>query len=264
MTARKPAPVPEDLFDPAQLDAALLDQLGPRLADVLAVCDDRKQLIQAEGAWARATLDAIGVEIEVTGLDEIDSDGQYIVAPLHEGFADVLALQQLPLDLGWVIRDELLDLPFFGEYLRRAGHIAVSPESPRSAMRTVLAEAPTLLARGASLVVFPQGSLLGLEVRFQRGAFQLAKRFDLPLLPIVLTGSHCVWDYPFDRTLHRGQKICMEVLSPVPPGAAVAAADALENDMKRRALAVTDAPARRYVPERDGPWEGYSFELVEV
>ena len=36
---------------------------------------------------------------------------------------------------------------------------------------------------------------------------------------------------------------------------------ATETEMKRRALAVLDAPVRRYVPERDGTWEGYRFEL---
>ena len=235
--------------------------LGVSLDEVVAASGERTRLHQAERTWAEAAIAALDIDIEVAGLGNIDPSLQYVVTPLHEGFADVLALLQLPLPLGWVIRDELLDLPYFGEYLRRAGHIAIEPEAPLAAMRTMLRQLPGLLATGDSIVVFPQGSLLGIEVRFQAGAFQIADRFGLPVLPVVLTGSHRVWDYPFGRTLRRGQKIHMEVLPALAPGSARDRMREAEAEMKRRALAVVDAPVRHYVPERDGTWEGYRFEL---
>ena len=111
------------------------------------------------------------------------------------------------------------------------------------------------------MVVFQQGSLLGVETAFQAGVFRLAERFGVPVLPVVLTGSHRVWDYPFTPNLRRGQSIRMTVLDPIEPSSAVAGMRDLERDMKRRALAATDAPARRYQPERDGIWEGYRFEI---
>ena len=263
MASSAPPPAPEDLFDPDQLDAELLRLLGVDINRVFgaATSGDRGELHRAERSWARSVIAALDIDVELLGLDHVDPNGQFVVAPLHEGFADVLALLQLPLDLGWVIRDELLALPYFGEYLSAADHIAIEPEEPRAAMRRILAGAPSLIERGESLVIFPQGSLLGIETSFQAGAFQLADRFGLPLLPIVLTGSHRVWDYPFDRRLSSGQKIRLEVLAPIAAGSAVAAMVRLEREMKRRALAVVEAPARRYVPERDGTWEGYRFEL---
>ncbi len=263
MDESKPPPEPADLFDPDQLDTELNDLLGSELAAVLAAASsgDRSRLHRAERIWALSVAAALDIDIEVLGRDKVDPTGQYLVAPLHEGFADVLALLQLPLVLGWVIRDELLTLPYFGEYLAAAGHIAIEPEAPRAAMRQVLSAAPPLLDGGESLVVFPQGSLLGIETRFQPGAFQLADRFGLPLLPVVLTGSHRVWDYPFDRTLHRGQTIRLEVLDAIDPGEAVAEMRHIESDMKRRARRIVHAPARHYVPERDGTWDGYRFDL---
>jgi 1-acyl-sn-glycerol-3-phosphate acyltransferase len=101
--------------------------------------------------------------------------------------------------------------------------------------------------------------LLGLDIGFHPGAFWLAERFRVPLLPVVLTGSHRVWEYPFSPRLRYHQKIRMEVLEPIDGAHAVARMREIERDMKRRALAVDDAPARRYVPDRDGKWEGYSF-----
>jgi 1-acyl-sn-glycerol-3-phosphate acyltransferase len=256
------APGPEDLFDPSQLDAPLLDLIGPGVAAVVgaAASGNRRRLRRAERVWADAAVSALQVQMTTAGLDLVDPQVQYVVAPLHEGFADVLALLRLPLDLSFVIRDELLDLPYFGEYLQLAGHIAVEPESPRAAFRALLREVPTVLEQGDSLVVFPQGTLLGIETRFQPGAFQLADRFGLSVLPVALSGSHQIWDYPFERTLKRGQSLRLEVLDPVPAGQAMLRMADVEAEMKRRARQGS-VPVRHYVPERDGLWEGYRFEL---
>lgn len=261
-TSNRTQPRPHQLFDPEQLDAELLDLIGPGVESVVAAAEsgDRGRLHGAERAWASAVIAALEIDMQIAGLELIDRGRQYVVAPLHEGFGDVLALLQLPLDLSWVIRDELLGLPYFGEYLRRAGHIAVEPESPRTAIRTLLESVPHVLDRGDSVVVFPQGSLLGVEVKFQPGAFQLAERYGLPVVPIVLCGSHRVWDYPFDRTIHRGQSIRMEVLEPIAASDAVSAMPAIEEEMKRRACS-GPVPVRHYVPESDGLWSGYRFEL---
>ncbi len=255
-----------DLFEQEALSPALRALLEPRIAEVVlaASSGDRRRLHVAERSWADAVIAELAIDLVIEGIDRIDSKGQYVIAPLHEGFADVLALLRLPLDLNWVIRDELLQLPYFGEYLRMAGYIPVEPESPRAALRSILSDSGAMLERGESLVVFPQGSLLGIEVSFQAGAFQLAQRFDIPLLPVVLTGSHRVWEYPFARTVRHAQPIHMEVLDPIDPTEAVAEMGRLEREMKRRALAASHAPARHYVPDRDGIWDGYRFDVDPV
>jgi 1-acyl-sn-glycerol-3-phosphate acyltransferase len=250
----------DDLFERDALTPGVLDLLGTRLVDVIAAAEsgDRQQLRMAERTWAAAAVDQLKIDVAVSGLGNIE-DRPYVVAPLHEGFADVLAVMSLPLDLTWVIRDELLDLPYFGPYLRVGGHIAVEPELPRVALRKIMAAARSAITARESLVIFPQGSLLGLDIGFQSGAFRLAERFNVPLLPVVLTGGHRVWDYPFSQKLRYHQTMRMEVLEPIDATDAVAQMRQIERDMKRRALAVDDAPARRYVPDRDGKWEGYSF-----
>ena len=257
MTSPQPA-----LFEPDALTPGLTDVLGPHLASVVAAAGtgDWRSLRKAERSWAAAACSELGVDVAVSGLEHV-GEGPYVVAPLHEGFADVLALLQLPLELTWVIRDELLELPYFGPYLNASGHIPVEPETPRAAWRNILTGSEPALARGESLVVFPQGSILGLDIAFQPGAFRLSRHFGVPLLPIILTGSHRVWEYPFSPRLRRNQRIRMEVLAPVDPADAPAQMRVLERRMKRRALTFSDAPARRYDPARDGEWPGYKFDL---
>lgn len=252
-----------DLFAPDALTPGVVNLLGLELSLVVAAAasGDRRWLHAAERAWADAATTELNIDIAVSGLEHIETSRSYVVAPLHEGFADVLALLRLPLELTWVIRDELLELPYFGPYLETAGHIAVEPESPRTALRRILAGARSALTAGESLVVFPQGSVLGLDIAFQPGAFRVAQHFGVPVLPVVLTGSHRVWDYPFSPMLRWNQKIRMEVLSPIDPAEAVSKMHSLERRMKKVALGYSDAPARRYVPARDGEWPNYTFAI---
>ena len=117
----------------------------------------------AERRWARLTARVLGLRLTVRGAEYIDPSRTYVVAPLHEGFADVVALLHLPLSLRFVARDELADWPTLGLGLRSGRHVTITPEHPRAGLRTLLRAAPEVRDTGESLVVFPQGSLLGIE-----------------------------------------------------------------------------------------------------
>ncbi len=221
---------------------------------------DRRRLHAAERTWAAAAAAAIDLTVDVHGLDHIDPTERYVVAPLHEGFTDLLALQKLPLEMAYTAAEELFTWQFLGEYLSASSQAAVSRASGASAYRSLLAAGRMACDQGESLVVFPQGTILGIETAFQQGAFRLAEHFGMPVLPVILTGSAGVWDFPFSTTLHIGSTIRLEVLPPIPTDDAVARSTSLEWEMKERALTVTPGP-RRFLPERDGWWDGYRYEI---
>jgi 1-acyl-sn-glycerol-3-phosphate acyltransferase len=212
--------------------------------------------------WADRVLEVTDTRLELVGLEHVDPHEPYVIASLHEGFADALALMHLPLSLAWVARDELADWPRLDAFLDTAAAITVSPEQPITAMRTLLLEAPVVFESGRSLVVFPQGTLLGIEAAFAPGAFRIADRFGRRLLPVVVTGSHRVYEYPFSPMVRFGQTIRMEVLEPIPAGAAIDSMARIERRMQDVALAAVPGP-RRYLPERDGFWDGYAFEIAD-
>jgi 1-acyl-sn-glycerol-3-phosphate acyltransferase len=198
------------------------------------------------------------------GLEQIDPRQSYVVAPLHEGFADALALFQLPLCLHFVARDELFGWRWLGPLLRDTGQIEVTPERGTHAYRTILRAAPAIFARGESMLIFPQGTILGIESDFTVGAFAIARALEQPLLPIVLTGGHRVWEHPYTPRLRYGQRISMRVLPPININRADDL-DAVRVQVRRRlkaaALDGTMAPPRRFVPQRDGYWDGYAYRI---
>jgi len=235
---------------------------GPQHRRVIraARSESRDRLHDAERSWARSVARAIRLDIDVSGLEHVDPNQPYVVAPLHEGFTDLIALQCLPLNMIYATAEELFSWEYLGPYLHASGQPVVSLGSGATSYRAVLRAGKEATARNESLVVFPQGSILGIETAFQPGAFRVAEHLDVPVLPVVLTGSAGVWDFPFSTRLNPGRSIHLEVLAPVSGESAVQRATSIETTMKDRALAASPAP-RRFDPTHDGWWDGYRYEI---
>ncbi|MCZ6456065.1 MAG: lysophospholipid acyltransferase family protein [Actinobacteria bacterium] len=241
--------------------AGIVIVLGEPVLTGLARWADPEILHKAISVWANMTVRFLDMQVDVEGLHHVDCDQGYVVAPLHEGFADPLLLTRLPLRLRYLVRDELFDWAHLGRFLRTSDQIEVAAASGARELRQLLGHCRDVLDRGESLVVFPQGSILGVEVAFTRGAFVLADRLARPLLPVVMTGTHRVWEHPYSPTLRYGQRVSMRVLPAIPAGEALTSMSEVESQMKTIALANTDAPVRHFDPERDGYWDGYTYEI---
>jgi 1-acyl-sn-glycerol-3-phosphate acyltransferase len=90
----------------------------------------------------------------------------------------------------WVSKAELFGLPFVGWMMRLAGDIPVDRRNPRSGAKMLL-HAARVLHQKCSVMVFPEGtrSTDGRVGPFSDGAFHLAVRAQVPVLPIVVDGS---------------------------------------------------------------------------
>jgi 1-acyl-sn-glycerol-3-phosphate acyltransferase len=85
-------------------------------------------------------------------------------------------------------------------------------------------------------------------------------------LPIALTGGHRVWEHPFSPRLRYGERMSLRILPPI-PAVACQALDVeglrceVRRQLKTTALSGTMAPPRRFVPARDGYWDGYAYTI---
>ncbi|NWJ47363.1 MAG: 1-acyl-sn-glycerol-3-phosphate acyltransferase [Chloroflexi bacterium] len=216
---------------------------------------------------ARRMRHHLDIRLEIKGLNLIDPLEQYVVTPLHEGFADFLGLVELPLQMRFVARDELFhEWDWLGPFLRDTGQVEICPERGVSSYRQLLRQAGKVFENGESLVIFPQGSILGIEIDFTAGAFALARHFKRPILPVVLTGSHRVWEYPFSPQLRYGQHMNMHILPPISVEEVLRRKPEelrleTQKRMKATAFSTNIAAPRRFIPERDGYWDGYAFRI---
>lgn len=231
-----------------------------RVLGDLAVTGRRQARLDATGSAAAAnafavrTLRSLQVEVAVSGLDHIDPTETYLIVATHESLLDPLVLAHLHLPLRFIARADLVDEPIFGRYLTHDTALLVDPERGWKGLRNIVtaraANDPT------SLVLFPQGSVLGIETAFQPGVAWIAERLGLPVLPVIITGSHHIWQHPFSARLTWGQAVDLTVLAPIPPDQLDVAE--LQTAMKSVALG---GDARRFEPDRDGWWDGYAYEI---
>jgi 1-acyl-sn-glycerol-3-phosphate acyltransferase len=141
----------------------------------------------------------------------------YMVVSNHQSMADIPLISHVPWEMKWVGKEELFKLPVIGLMMRFARDIPVDRSDRRSGARMML-RVVTTLERRCSVIMFPEGtrSTDGRIGKFNDGAFQLAVKAGVPVLPIVVEGSHgCL---PKRSWIFGPVNIRLEVLPPVPCG----------------------------------------------
>jgi 1-acyl-sn-glycerol-3-phosphate acyltransferase len=114
----------------------------------------------------------------------------YVVVCNHQSLADIPFISTLPWEMKWMAKKELFRLPILGWMMRWSGDIAVDRTNARSGAQALI-KARSVLATGCSVMIFPEGTRTpdGRVQRFSEGAFHLAIRGKVPILPLVIDGS---------------------------------------------------------------------------
>jgi 1-acyl-sn-glycerol-3-phosphate acyltransferase len=139
-----------------------------------------KALTQANPAW----------QLHISGETISDPRRPYVVVSNHQSLADIPLISNLPWEMKWMGKAELFRLPILGWMMRLAGDICVDRKNPRSGARAII-KAQRYLEQKCSVIIFPEGTrtLDGRMRQFTDGAFHLAIRAKVPILPLVIEGS---------------------------------------------------------------------------
>jgi 1-acyl-sn-glycerol-3-phosphate acyltransferase len=144
--------------------------------------------------WSKDNLWLSRARVEIEGLENIDRNRPQILVANHSGLHDILSLSAyLPIQFRWIAKKSLFRVPFMGWHMRRCGYIAIDRENPRDAAKSLL-DAAGEIKNGTNAIAFPEGgrSRTGELGSFESGAFSLALRTGVPLVPIALDGCYRV------------------------------------------------------------------------
>lgn len=144
--------------------------------------------------WSRDNLWLSRARVEIEGMENIDRTHPQILVANHSGLHDILSLSaHLPIQFRWVAKKSLFKVPFMGWHMSRSGYIPIDRENPREAAKSII-EAAKVIRGGVNAIAFPEGtrSRTGELSRFRSGAFALALRTGVPLVPVSLEGSYRV------------------------------------------------------------------------
>jgi len=141
--------------------------------------------------WSRAGLRLAGIEVEVAGAERIPAGSPVIFMCNHQGNFDILALfLAIPRRFSWIAKAELFKIPVFGHSMTRAGYIPLDRGDGRRALKS-MDLAATTVREGRSVVIFPEGTRTfdGALLPFKKGAFLLACKAGVPIVPVTINGS---------------------------------------------------------------------------
>jgi 1-acyl-sn-glycerol-3-phosphate acyltransferase len=142
--------------------------------------------------WSWLIMKTIFSPVKVTGLDKIDTSIAHVYALNHASALDIpVVYVHLPFFFRIVFKKELLSYPLVGWQLKRSGQVCIDQQKPTNSIAAIRSAVKSLQA-GISLVIFPEGGRTpdGEIKPFQPGAFFLALKAQVDIVPVALVGTY--------------------------------------------------------------------------
>ncbi len=146
--------------------------------------------------WTRlmvlASRHVCGIHFQLRGAENIPSQ-PCVVLSKHQSAWETLAFQVIFPPQVYVIKRELLWIPFFGWGLAMLSPIAIDRKSGTRALRQMIVQGKNRLARGFWVIVYPEGTRIapGARSNYQTGGAAIAVHAGVPVLPVAHNAGTC-------------------------------------------------------------------------
>ena len=157
-----------------------------------------------------------GLACEFRGIEKIPP-GAVLVASKHQSLWETFALISILKDPAYILKRELIWIPFFGWCAWKAGMIPVDRGKGSQALSDMTARAAVETAKGRQIIIFPEGTRRapGAEPKYKFGVAYLYNELGIPCLPVALN-SGLFW--PRRSFMRYPGVVRVEFLDPIPPG----------------------------------------------
>ena len=151
--------------------------------------------------WAEWSL---GITSEVEGWEHVPAHPVVVMAK-HQSAWETLFMESRFPPQCWIIKKELLWLPFVGWSLFAIRSIAIDRSSGRSARDQIVEQGAQRLKQGMWVSIFPEGTRVapGKAGRYGLGGAQLATRTGTPILPLAHNAGEYWGRYAFKKRAGR-------------------------------------------------------------
>jgi len=158
----------------------------------------------------------VGTKIEVIDEHNLLEDG-CIVACKHQSIWEFYAVNAMLRDSAFILKSELMKIPFFGWYVAKLKHIPIRRGDRGRAMRGMIADAKKRVEEGRQILIFPEGTRKspGAETDYRYGVTRMYLDLNCPVVPMALN-SGLYW--PRRKFIRYPGTLRVKVLEPIMPG----------------------------------------------
>ena len=199
-------------------------------------------------SWARRTVWLLrvvaGTRVEFRGLENLPTHGRYILAAKHQSLFETFALLTVVPNPGYVIKRELLYVPIWGWWARKADMIYVTRGAKSAALQEIADGGRRVIAQNRPIFIHPEGTRRppGASPDYKYGVVHLYKELGVPVVAAALN-SGLYW--PRRRFMRFPGTIIVSFLPPIEPGLPSRA-------FLNRLVAETEGACDRLLVEADG------------
>jgi len=158
---------------------------------ILVRWDSGAAIWWARHVWSPGMMWIGGIDIEVSGRENVDPKRPTIYAVNHASSIDIpVSFIALPVNFRYVAKSQLRWVPILGWTLWIAKFVFVDRSNRAKAIASLEA-AGRRIRNGISIVVHPEGtrSANGRILPFKKGPFALALKARVPICPVTIEGS---------------------------------------------------------------------------
>lgn len=166
----------------------------------------------------------LGIRFRVEGLEHLPH-APSVVLSKHQSAWETIAFQQIFPPLSFVLKKNLLHIPFFGWGLALFSPIAIDRGAGREALKQIEVQGRERLQQGFCVLVFPEGTRVapGETGNYQIGGAWLAVKAGVPVLPVAHNAGRC---WPKNALIKRPGEITV-IIGPAIPTAGRKATEVL-------------------------------------
>jgi 1-acyl-sn-glycerol-3-phosphate acyltransferase len=140
----------------------------------------------------------LGIKLEVQGYEYLKSSQPCIYVVNHQSGLDMATFGAIyPKQTIIIGKKQLIWIPFLGLYFIASGNISIDRDRRLKAYAGLAQAAEVVRSRKASIWVFPEGTRNTAKkglLPFKRGAFHIAMKAGVPLVPVVSSSLLPIFD----------------------------------------------------------------------
>lgn len=171
------------------------------------------------GHWSKVCLNIfLSTKIIIKGKENLISEGKFFIACSHQSMFETFFLQTIFNSPVFVLKKELLRIPFFGMYLKKIGSISIDRDKISKENLGFSDKIKSVInSSNRPIIIFPQATRMAVEDRtpFKKGVSRIYEDLQIKCQPVAINSGN-IW--PKSGKLKPNGILVVSILKEIEPG----------------------------------------------
>ena len=171
------------------------------------------------GYWSKICLNIfLSTKIIIKGKENLISEGKFFIACSHQSMFETFFLQTIFNSPVFILKKELLRIPFFGMYLKKIGSISIDRDKISKENLGFSDKIKSVInSSNRPIIIFPQATRMAVEDRtpFLKGVSRIYEDLQIKCQPVAINSGN-IW--PKSGKLKPNGILVVSILKEIEPG----------------------------------------------